>query len=68
MERVITAERNRVGMTQRELAALVGITPKTMGKYERDPLSAPGRVLFRIADQFGVTPDYLVARSDSRKG
>lgn len=57
-------ERN---LRQEDIAVELGIAITTYCRYElgmRDPTLA---VLCRMADYYGVTTDYLLGRSDTRK-
>ncbi|MCX7884096.1 MAG: helix-turn-helix transcriptional regulator, partial [Caloramator sp.] len=53
------------GITQLELANILGITPQNISYYEkgREPNY---EILSKLADYFGVTTDYLIGKSDFR--
>ena len=52
--------------TQVQVAEGVQILEQQYQKYERGA-SIPGvEILWRLADHFGVTVDYLIGRSDER--
>ncbi|MCI8804215.1 MAG: helix-turn-helix transcriptional regulator [Oscillibacter sp.] len=52
--------------TQVQVAEDIGILEQQYQKYERGA-SIPGvEILWKLADHFGVTVDYLIGRSDQR--
>lgn len=52
------------GMSQRELAELAGITQRAISSYESGERRPTGETLLRIAQIFGVSPEYLMGWSD----
>lgn len=57
--------RSSRGETQKEIAAMLGMTPNAYQKYEygeREPTIA---TFIALADYFDVSLDYLVGRSDN---
>ena len=56
----IKALRENQGLTQAELAAKVGVSDKTVSKWERAESTPDIAVLVEIAELFGVTLDYMV--------
>ena len=54
--------RMRKGVTQREVAEVIGCAKSTYPKYEREEHEPDIDALCRLADYFGVTIDYLVGR------
>lgn len=51
------------GITQVQLAKIIGIEQSSVGKYEgKDAISPSDDIKIRIADYFGVSLDYLVGR------
>lgn len=54
--------RNRVGLTQEELADRSGLSARYIGSIERADVSASVTVLGRIADALGVEPEVLVSK------
>jgi len=57
---MIASLRKEKGMTQLELAELMGVTDKAVSKWERD-LSCPDvNTLPKLAETFGVTVDELM--------
>ncbi|MCE5168929.1 helix-turn-helix domain-containing protein [Paenibacillus profundus] len=53
------------GWTQEELAELLGITRAALSHYEKDRRKPDFETLTKLADQFGVSIDYLVGRLSS---
>lgn len=62
----ITAERERLGLTQAELANRVSVSQKSISKYERSERRPSYETLMKMADLFNVDVDYLLGRSDER--
>ena len=58
--------RARLGLSQRLAAERAGISKSVVEKYEsRDNERIPNtRQIFRLAESYGVTIDYLLGRSD----
>lgn len=57
------------GLTQTQLARFLNVDPSTISSYEtRAERLPPADVLRKMADLFGVSLDYLLGRSDSRRG
>lgn len=54
--------RKMKGLTQGEIAEIIGVKLSTYQKYERDVIFPPYDTLIRIADFYGVTTDYLLGR------
>lgn len=58
--------RKTKGITQEQLAAIIGVERSSIGKYEGRSQTIPSDdVKYRIAEYFGVTVDYLMGYSDS---
>lgn len=53
-------------ITQRELAAKLGIARTTYSGYENGTRQPDQRTLNKIADYFGVSVDYLLGRTKTR--
>jgi len=54
------------GITQEQLAAIIGVERSSIGKYEGKSHTIPSDdVKYRIADYFHVTVDYLMGYSDA---
>lgn len=58
--------RNEKNLTLRELEEQTGITYSALGKYERDERQPDFDTLEKLADHFGVSIDWLLARTDLR--
>ena len=56
------------GRTQPEIAALINVNPKTYSNWERERSEPDFKSLFLLADFYGMTLDYLMGRSDEKKG
>jgi transcriptional regulator with XRE-family HTH domain len=58
---VIRECRHRVGLTQRDVAERVGVNYTYICKVEKDALPAPSEATIeRLAELYGVLPDYLM--------
>ena len=64
-ERLRALRRER-DLGQKEIAALCGLSPSSIGKYEKGSRTPPPDVISKLADKFGVTTDYLLGKSDIR--
>ena len=53
-------------INQSELGEIIGISPSTVGMYERDQRFPDKDILSKIADYFEVSVDYLLGRTDER--
>lgn len=52
------------GLTQKQVAAALGITEQAYQRYEYGKTVPSALVLIALADYFDVSLDYLVGRSD----
>ena len=57
----ISAMRNAAGMTQAQFAEKLNYTDKAISKWERGESVPDIAVLWKIADMFGVTVDWLIS-------
>lgn len=57
----IRAERCRVGMSQRQLAEILDVTPASISRWECGECNPSMANLKRMAGLFGTTLDYLIA-------
>ena len=55
--------RNRDGITQADLSAMLNVSPSTVGMWEQGRREPDFHYLTRIADIFNVSTDYLLGRS-----
>ena len=62
---VIKCLRTEKHISQRELAAAVGLTQQAVAKWEKGISDPDSGTLLKLADYFGVTVDYLLGRSDT---
>ncbi|WP_108663259.1 helix-turn-helix domain-containing protein [Acuticoccus kandeliae] len=62
----IRTQRRTAGVTQRDLASSVGVSPAYLSLIESDKRQIGGRLLNRIAERLGVPPDAFTAVSDDR--
>lgn len=53
-------------INQSDLGRIIGISPSTVGMYEREQRFPDKDILLKIADYFEVTVDYLLGRTDER--
>ena len=59
--RILRKEKN---LKQEEAAKLLGLSISSYCRYERGEREPDASVLWRMADLFGVSIDYLVGRTD----
>ena len=63
---ILKTLRTSKGLTQQELASIIGVDQSSIGKYEGKEHKVPSDdVKERIADYFGVSIDYLMGRTDT---
>ena len=55
-------------LTQQELATKIGINHLTFRGYENCKSDIPIVYLVRLADEFGVSMDYLTGRTENKEG
>lgn len=58
---VLQATRNRVGVSRFELAKRVGVTERTIARYEKGDTTPTSEMLTTIAHALGIDPRELVA-------
>ena len=59
--------RSSAGISQKALAAQIGITDRNYRRYEAGIIDPATSVTIALADYFDVSLDYLVGRSDDPK-
>lgn len=59
--------RNKKGVKQSEMAAILGCTPNHYQKIEYGRINVPSTTLMILADYFNVTTDYLLGRAEDEK-
>lgn len=52
------------GISQRQLADIVGVSQQSVNKYENHNIEPDIETLIRIADYYQTTVDYLIGRTD----
>ena len=64
----IRAERNRVGLSQEEVARKIGFTLRTYVKYEDNAKGLKATTLSELADIFGCTiSDFYLKRKSTKR-
>lgn len=63
----IKEERNKLGLTQEQMAEDIGISPSYYGYIERGERSYYVDILVKIANKLGVSVDYLVSDALQQK-
>lgn len=63
MDRGLYLKKLRVekGLTQKEVAALIGVHLSSIGKYEQNAVNIPSDKLEKLAEVYGVTPGDLMS-------
>ena len=59
--------RREKGLKQTEMAEFIGCIERHYQKIERGEINIPSLTLFKLADFFNVSTDYLLGRSDDRR-
>lgn len=62
----IASERVRLGYSQDDLAADLGVARDTVKDWELENATIKSSMLEKMADLFGCSIDYLLARTDER--
>lgn len=65
MGRRIKECRNKLGISQEELAEMLGMKRTNIANYEAGRVVPPGNILVKLSDIFGVSTDYILGLSDS---
>lgn len=60
--------REDADLKQTELAEIVGISQKSLSRYEREETEIDGKTAKKIADYFRVTLEYLLGYSNNPTG
>ena len=55
------------GLTQKQVAAQLGISQNTYSQYEIGVLNYPVEALIKLADFYNVSVDYLLGRTNEKK-
>ena len=56
--------RQKAGMKQADLAAILSCAPTLISKYELEQLDLGSATICRLCEIFGCTADYLLGRSE----
>ncbi len=56
--------REDADMTQRELAAVLGMSQPQYNRYEQGYRDIPTDILIRLADLYNTSTDFLLSRTD----
>lgn len=56
--------RKKKGLTQQNMADMMGLTMRNYQRYEYGMINVPATSLNFFADFFGVTADYLLGREE----
>ena len=51
-------------LTQAQLGAAIGVSPRTYAYYESGQRMLPPQILCALADYYGVSVDYLLERTE----
>lgn len=54
-------------LKQRELAEILNCSQRVYSNYERGDLDIPTEILIRLADNYDVSVDYILGRTDNKK-
>ena len=57
--------RKRAGMSQKQLARAIEISPSAVGMYEQGRREPAIHIMIRMSNLFGVSLDYLVTGQES---
>lgn len=66
MTNTIASERKLLGLTQEELGEKIGKDRSTIGRWERDPSHVEAEYLYRLAEIFQCSIDYLLGLTKER--
>jgi len=66
--RRIRERRKALGLTQQELATALGLTPQHISVIEQDKRAPALASLARMAEELGVTVDFLVKGKEGKEG
>ena len=58
--------RKAKGITQEQLADVLGVTQQAVGRYEKGLNMPDNNIMIKIADYFCVSLDYLQGREDKK--
>lgn len=64
----LTLMRHEKKLTQENLAGVLGVSKATISKYEKGAASPSYKMLWKLADFFSVSVDYLIGKTNSFTG
>ena len=64
----LRGERCRQDLSQDELAKRLGVSPASIRQWESNTARPSAANLLAMSDMFGCSVDYLLGRTDERKG
>lgn len=59
--------RDEAGLSQRQLAEIIGVSQQSINKYENHNIEPDIDTLIRIADYFNTSVDYLIGHAEIRR-
>ena len=59
--------REEAGISQKQLAELIGVSQQSVNKYENHNIEPDIEMMIRIADHFNTSVDYLIGHTDVRR-
>ncbi|WP_422446022.1 helix-turn-helix domain-containing protein [Thermoanaerobacterium sp. DL9XJH110] len=59
--------REQKGLTQKQLAELIGTTEASLSRYENNLREPKAEIISRLANALGVSADYLLGKSEEDK-
>ena len=59
--------REEAGVSQKNLAEVIGVSQQSINKYENHNIEPDIGTLIRIADYFSTSVDYLIGHTDIRR-
>lgn len=60
----ITNARERMGISQEQLANRLGVSRQTVYRWEKGKAKPPASAIYMMADLFGCSTDYLLGLTD----
>ena len=63
----LRTEREKLGITQTQLAEMLGVTPQAVSKWENARSYPDIETLVRLAELFSMTVDRMLGREDSEE-
>lgn len=57
--------RTQAGISQQQLADVIGVSQQSINKYENHNIEPDIHTIIALADYFGISVDYLIGHTDS---